>query len=990
MTNGNPYKYCLLFTRRCFGGISRRYVVIKMQRLSTMLEGEYSMYTNRKLQNAVRFALGISAGALALGASPGALAQDDEADELEEITVTGSRIKRADLDSASPVTVIDREVLLASGLQDVGNLIQRMPSMSGSPIGTTTNNGGNGSVLIDLRGMGTDRTVTLVNGRRVVDSGDYQTIPAIMVERVEILKDGASAIYGADAVAGVVNIITRQDFDGISVDLQSADFFDMKSGAQQSIGIIAGKTFADGNVLFGAEFIDQEEAFQSDAPWATFQDSYYIYPGGCEAQVTAPYDGTPSGGCYPTGSSRIPESRLGFLIPGGTIASTFLIPSPGATMVPHDGRTYNYAPVNYIQTPYERTNLFAEANFELSETVRFKGSLRSNFRESEQFLAPMPYNSPTDPAHSGTFGGEAYNGVSEDNYYLVQAIDAYNAANGTALPYEPLTDFRRRMIERNRTFTQEITQYQANIGLEGTLPNDMSWEIYYNKGYRSRVDNDFGQFSGPRIHDAFGPSADLDGDGSPECYQDVADPSTIVAQCVPFNPFAGNGAMPDEMLDYLAIDVVDSYVTTMDIIGASITGSMFELPGGEFGWAAGFGYWGNSFRYSPDSAKQLDAVTGNVGAGTDGSLYSTSYFVEVYAPLFDNDSQSLALKGGARYDEYNVFGGDTTWQFGVEFNAIESLKFRATAGTVFRAPTVTNLFGGLVDSFPTYSDPCIPNPGDPLPPGCAQVGLQLDSQLLARVGGNPFLVPETGDTLTAGVVWNQEFGETDLSVTVDYWNVEIEDGISSLGVNFILDDCYLNDNPASCALVTRRADYSIAQVLDASLNVASQTAEGIDVEVRLNLSTDVGDFEGALLWTHLLERTKQTSSSDPVQNLEGKHTRVTAQDGGTYAEDKLNYSIQWMRNSVSVGYMGEYISGITGTDAGFLGGTYIQSVDSLLYHDIVASFDFGSGSTIAAGVTNITDEEPPYIDLGFNAKTDPTAYRMFGMGYYVRFSQTFE
>ena len=190
------------------------------------------MTRNSKLRSAVRVALGISAGTLAIGAAPGALAQ--EVDALEEIIVTGSRIKRADLDSASPVTVLDREDILAQGITDVGNIIQRMPSMSGTPLGTTTNNGNTneGRVGIDLRGMGVDRTVSLINGKRSVDRGDYTTIPSVMIERVEILKDGASAVYGADAVAGVVNIITRSDFEGLQIDLQNSDFFDMDNGVQ--------------------------------------------------------------------------------------------------------------------------------------------------------------------------------------------------------------------------------------------------------------------------------------------------------------------------------------------------------------------------------------------------------------------------------------------------------------------------------------------------------------------------------------------------------------------------------------------------------------------------------------------------------------------------------------------------------------------------------------------------------------------------------------
>ena len=178
---------------------------------------------------------------------------------MEEVVVTGSRIKRADIDGASPISVIDRVDFVRTGVTDIGDILQSMPSMSGSPIGTTTNNGGNGSVQIDLRGMGPDRTLTLINGQRMVDGGDFQTIPATMIERVEILKDGSSAVYGADAVSGVVNIITRKDFEGISIYGQSSDWSDSE-GAQSSTGFIAGKNFDGGNFVFGAEFVNQDEA----------------------------------------------------------------------------------------------------------------------------------------------------------------------------------------------------------------------------------------------------------------------------------------------------------------------------------------------------------------------------------------------------------------------------------------------------------------------------------------------------------------------------------------------------------------------------------------------------------------------------------------------------------------------------------------------------------------------------------------------------------
>jgi outer membrane receptor protein involved in Fe transport len=968
------------------------------------------------LQSAIGLALGVGAvGALVVSGVPIAAAQGVEVQEfddsvIEEVIVTGTRIARADIDSASPVTILSRDDIEATGITDVGNLLQRMPSMSGSPIGTTTNNGNTatGSVRINLRGMSSDRTLTLVNGQRVVDGGDYQTIPATMIDRVEILKDGASAVYGADAVAGVVNIITRRDFEGVEVTAQYADFFDMDSGAQSSIGLIAGTEFDTGNVVFGMEYVDQEEAYQRDAPWAFFQDTYYIYPEGCEHTLTAPYPQ----GCYPVGSSRIPESHLSFMTQG-----YFLIGTPATEpyavglMIPHDLRNYNYAPVNYIQTPYERTNIFAEAHFQLSENVRFNMEIRGNFRQSAQELAPLPYNSTSDPAYEGVFNGVAYSGISEDNYYLRKAVDAYNAANGTSLAYEPVRDARRRMIETTRRFTQDVTQYQYILGFEGTFA-DMDWDVFLNQGHRGIVGINLGQFEGNRLGNAMGPSADMDGDGMPECYTDISDPGTLIAGCVPLNFFGGGSVVREtgevtvatltqDMLDYVHVTLTNHRQWDASSFGANLTGNVFNLPGGPLGWAAGYGYWKQEFRYSPDSAVAGGTVTGNTGAGTEGSLTNNSVYLEVLAPLWDNGTQDVYLKGGLRYDDWNAFDGDWTWQLGLEFQALDSLKLRGTAGTVFRVPTILDLYRGRYDSFPTANDPCVPRGGEPIAPGCAREGVQLDTQVLAKVGGNPNLFPETGDTYTVGLVWTPELGDHGFSATVDYWSIELEDGISSLGIQYILDACYYDLDQNACALITRGPDYSITQIMNTALNVATQGARGVDTELRWDYSSNIGQWQAALLWAHLLERTKVAFPGDEEQDLSGRYTNPTAEDGGAYASDKLNFSLQWSLNDFSVGWLLEYISGLDADTScncdsdgdpsnNLPDGSYIQDIDSSLYHDLVASWVWGAANTtVSVGLTNITDEAPPYIDMGANAGTDPSTYRLFGRGYYLRLSWKF-
>jgi outer membrane receptor protein involved in Fe transport len=975
--------------------------------------------SNKFLSSSVRAALGITAS-IAVAMPSVVLAQDEEAG-LEEVLVTGSRIKQADLDNANPVTVVSREDIQLTGMTDIGDLIQRLPSMSGSPIGTTTNNGGNGSVTIDLRGIGAGRTLNLVNGMRSVDGGDYQAIPSNIIERIEILKDGAAAVYGADAVAGVVNIITRTDFEGVEVELLQADGFDMDDGMQQGFSFLAGKAWDDGHIVFGAEYVDQKPAYQSDAPWGFFQDSYYIYPAGCESQITAPFDGTPSGGCYPSGSSRIPESRLAFGSYGptssrfganrvGTALGTYM--NQGNGLESYDGRTYNYAPVNYIQTPYERTNLYLAGHFDINETTKFSAEVRGNFRESAQELAPQPYNSPTDPAYQGIYNPELitgsdldgngeigtftrfdpntgafltgandtsaanlkYSGIHPDNYYLQQALIAAGRQDLLGLP---VIDARRRMVETTRRFTQDVNQVQANFQLDGSF-GEIDWSAYYNMGRRQSDDNDYGQFYGPFLANAMGPSADLNGDGTPECYADVTDSDSLIAGCVPFNFFGGPGSVTQEMLNYVGVNLIDTFESELDQGGFSFTGSWMDLAGGPLGWAAGYDYRKESLTYSPDSGKQAGEVTGNKGKGTSGSYKVDSLYFELLAPVMDNMELSL----GYRYDDFSTYGSGDVWKLGFRWEVTDDIAVRATWGEVFKAPDIYDLYQGEVDSFPTAVDPCSDRNPDPAPAACAQEVVQLDSQLLAKVGGNQNLDAEQGDTLTAGIVWQPTFGDLEMAFTLDYWSVELEDGITSLGVQFILNDCYVRGNAGSCGLINRRSDYTIEFVQDAPINASRIEIAGIDAGIDATYSMgDMGTLSGSVLWTHNTKHDRQSFEGDSVSDLIGRYA------GATFAEDKANITASWNRGNMSVAYLGEYIGEL---ESGVTFINYDQKVDSQMYHDLVFGYMFEDTSTsVTFGVTNFTDEEPPYIDAGFNASTDPSTYRLFGRSYYLRILQSF-
>lgn len=920
------------------------------------------------------------------------IAQDDN-EVLEAMVVTGSNIRGVDLEKAHPVTIIDREELLATGVTDVGDILQRLPAFTGSPIGTRTNNGGNGAVTVDLRGIGAGRTLVLINGKRTVDGGDFQTIPAVMISRVEILKEGASAIYGADAVAGVVNIITRDDFDGAEFEVQYSDSFDTNNADNKQASFIFGDSSDTGNFVFGIQYEEQQATTQGDTPYEFLQNSYFVLDA----------DDFAAGGFNPSadymvavGSSRIPCGNFNLASGGpsltvnGNSPATGDCGTPGRLLTPADFRpyegdifaaqndTYNYAPVNFLQTPYKKTNMFFNGKHTLNDNINLYGSFRYNHRTSKQRLAPVPYDTRPggDP---GFLLDDGSNGISANNVYN---------------PFgEDIVRVRRRMIEGDREFSQDVSQYQAVLGANGDFEGtSWSWDASYNFGFRQRVDESFGQFTGSRLANALGPSF-FNGDGVAVC----GTPDNIIAGCVPLNLFGGTGTVTPEMLSYISATLVDHFETQLDVFNVNFSGLLFDLPAGPVGAAFGAEYRDQGAKSSPDSAKVNDLVTGNTGAGVEGSYDVTSLFGELSLPLFARDSAvgSLDLNTGFRYDDYSTVGSNTTFQANMVWRPIDSLLLRATFAEVFREPGVGTLFGGQSDSFPQAQDPCnTANFGDLnsdqqaicVAQGVPQGGWQQDdTQLKATVGGNPNIQPEQGDTMTVGVAWSPEFIDG-FTATFDWWSVELEDGFNTLAVENVIENC-LNSGSASssqCSNVIRAPGGDIITVLAFVQNAAAIEVEGIDAEFKYVFSTDYGQFTSSLLWTHLIKRETTDFAGAPVAEFEGTFDINTS---SAFNQDQGRLNLGWSQGNWSASYHIDYYSGVD-AEYSFVGG--IQHVPSQVYSDFTASYAVPwYESTVTVGVTNIFDKAPPYIDAGFNGSTDPTTYRMFGRSFFLKWKTRF-
>ena len=926
-------------------------------------------FKKRALTLAVTSAVGLQASI--------ALAQTDNNEEpsaqaLEEIYVTGTRLRNLNLDGYAPVEVLSREDLLVSGSVDIGDVLGKLPGFSGSPIGTTTNNGGNGSVQVDLRGLGEIRTLVLIDGVRVVEGNDFQTIPTAMIDRIEVLKEGAAAVYGADAVSGVVNVITRKEIDGPEVKVQYSQSFDAGEDNVATISFATGKTFERGNVTFVAEYSEQEGAFQGDYSYDFFQDSRFIFDANGTADtffnrgvVTTAQDPTNFSAIL-LGSSRIPGGRFitnedttvnGVSFAAGSnltrdLNTGEIRPYAGGLFdVPND--TYNYAPVNYMQTPYEKANLFASFDYELTDTTNFNAKVRYSDRTSEQVLAPVPFSSTTDPSYASIVPGVA---ISGDNFYNTLGVDI-----GSAF---------RRMIERDRSFTQDVEQVQVILGLDGRFSNDIGWKTSASYGKRERTDFDFGQLFGPNLSLALGPSFQ-DASGNIVC----GTPGNVIDGCVPVNFFGGPGGVTDEQYDYIGITLRDETEAETIILNGSVDGD-FEVAGLGAAWALGFEYRDEEGFFIPDVLKQQDLVTGNTGQSTIGGFDVTSVFGEVGSVLFDNGNQSLEVNLGGRYDDFNLFGGDSTFQGKLKFQIMEGLVLRANYAEVFRAPGIGELFAGLSDGFPTANDPC----GDRFAGGYTPIGCpagspitQADTQLLGRFGGNVNLEAEQGDNQIIGLVWQPSFVDG-LNITLDYWQIELEDAINNVSVQGVLDFCHRDG--LLCDSITRRADGTIGSVLSAAQNIATETAAGYDFTIDYKWSIDsIGaDMRFDLQYTLLDERNFQPDPTSPVQELAGTFDSTF---GDNFVEDKAVATLAAAFEKFTLTAEVEYVGGVTYVTA-FTGDEV--DVDSQLYLDFAGTYQINDVWEVRAGITNVADEEPPFLDAGFNGSTDPSSYRIEGRG----------
>ncbi|HET8540634.1 MAG TPA: TonB-dependent receptor [Anaeromyxobacter sp.] len=986
-----------------------------------------------------------------VGEAPAAAPAAAAEEKTEEIVVTGTRIRRKDLTTPAPVTVISSEQIQASGKVTIGDFLQSLPEQ-GNAINTSVNNGGSGSTRVSLRALGAQRTLVLLNGRRMVPSGlgaddsvDLSAIPSAVIERVEVLKDGASAVYGSDAIAGVVNLITRKPFSGSEV---SGYYGTSAQGDAQIADITgtAGTSGERGSLFFNVGWYDQRKSMAGDRDFS--KDGWVYDSTGANTGFL---------GAVPQGSSRAPGGRIRANNPEGNAnpaflaliqnpdyvsrwraigGSAYLIHDPtlttdtaavancmaalpaGASLSdcqwrPMDTRTsttvggdlYNFAPVNYLVTPSQRLSLWSSGDARLSDSARAFFEAHFVNRQSRVQLAPEPLiigpGGVTDP------GGNLVS-ISADNVYNPFGQKFF-------LSSRRLEEFGPR-IQRH-----DVDTIRAVLGVDGTLSDAFGpvqgwfWDVNFNYGRNASTFTLNGNLQNSRIQAALGESFRLP-DGSAVCGNPGPDSvagtgdDAVIAGCVPLDLFHGSGSITQDQVNYLTFTGTSKGLNKLGAIQANLNGELLTLPGADrpVGLALGYEYreLSGAFINDPFTAKFDNSNGGSFD--TSGSYSVNEGYAELSVPVTAARPgvENLEVSLAARVFDYSTFGGDWTYKLGARYSPVRNFTIRGTYSTAFRAPSISDLYAGQFDNFPNVSDPCAAPASAEIAARCGAAANNGDdsTQLRSTNGGNPALEPETAKIYTIGVVYEPPFLKN-FSATLDYYNIAVDKAIATIGESTILAGCYTTGNqPSYCSLIERDpASQQITRMTNLNQNVGEETAAGFDLALRYLLPTaSAGRFNFVFDGT-VLQKHNQVLADGTV--VKGKGTfdlQDSAGQGGTNASFKFNAGVLWGLRGFGAGLSTKFINGFrecaapTGAYDGsglcYVDDTFSRRVKAYNTYDLFLSYGLKSAlgrTSLSAGVNNLFDKDPAKIYNGFASATDQYTYDQIGRYFWVRLEQAY-
>ena len=955
------------------------------------------MFRKTPLANAV--SLAVVSGAL--GISPQALAQDDSMESdvddgsIEEIVTTGSRIKKDVYSSSAPIDVVLTETAQLAGVADIGQMLRTTTVAAGSPQVTAATStafvqdGGVGANTLSLRGLGATRTLTLLNGRRAGPAGtrggvsafDLNVLPLVAIERVEILKDGASSIYGSDAVAGVVNFITKKG-DGLSLDAYMSQPGE-SGGEIQRLSASWGKSFSRGSFRVTGDYYVNQELQMGDRDFLNCGEQVlYDINTGERADVVDPrtgnfqcrdllwghiwlYDYQGDGGNVPTRAKAqfdYDGDLANYIPPTATDPSNpdFFAAPPGWYLVNYDRQSdavANWQHPFYDETSFipeiDRATFFADGEFEVTDSMTLYAEALLSKRET-------------------TVNGyrQYWSYVYNETFFAGNPLSA-GWTGAQWLSPTAITDHADAMVE---------VDYQRYVaGLAGDINENWSFDISFQHSVSD------GDYTNDRIYnDSIVDQNWLSG----SCVGMTTSVRGVPCIDIPWlDPELQRGNVSPEIREFLFGRETGNTEYTQQSVEAYVTGDVFELPAGTVAGAFGVHYRTDEIVDTPGELTLASNTWGSSASGiTAGDDTTQAVFAELEIPLLAEKTgvQELTLNISGRYTDVDSYGGDDTYKIGLNWQIVDSVRLRASRGTSFRTPALFELYLADETSFlgQRFIDPCI-QWGDELAAGnisqrvadnCAATtttdfpnGLPADytggtiTATIISGGGFGVLEAERSRSTTGGIVWQPEFA--DISVALDYFTITVNDQVDQLGANSVVGGCYNSEffpTDPLCDLFDRTGVNSgVDNVRDSFINVATQKNRGYDLSVRYTTELAGGDF---------IIETQHTYQTDAITALFDDTAR---DENGEFGEPKLvgRYDFRYLKGDWQFYWGIQHIGEVSNLES--YGGDTVTyrgeefrvalEADAVLYNNVSVSKDWDNGLSLTAGVANLFDERPPLV-----------------------------
>jgi len=940
-----------------------------------------------------------------------AYAQDAavEAESEGAIIVTGSRIARPELESATPINIVGTEAIERTGQTNIAETLRRQPIFSTGVSGGNTNFSvaGNGLNLLDLRGLGTSRTLVLVNGKRVVAGAggtsavDINMIPTDLVRRVETITGGASAVYGPDAMAGVVNFVLMDRFTGVELRAQNglssrgdSNRYRLSGTAGMDFASGAGNIWVNGVYDVDRGLLSANRSFSANDVFglSSFAPQGAFNLNGTNFDITG--ESATGGAIYGN------DYTYG---PTGDLKQGFVQNEDG----------FNRNGLRRLTVPLKRYLFSSGLSYELSDSHSFYANAQYGRTTSSARLEGYPMGGGSS-AVDGAGSVDIEGGLAIDNPYIPAAIAADIAArnsDGDAANDVSYIAFRRRLNDVfDRSNRNERDFYRAVVGFKGDVTSNWTYDVSYVYG-RTKERTTSETVATDRITNALDA---ISLNGAIVC----RDAAARAEGCRPLNIFGANTADPDAIA-YVRNggSLVSELRTRIDqhVASGSVSGSLFELPGGAVSAA-----FGGEYRYEKssddwDDNTNVGNTLGNYLTDTKGHYDVWGAFGEIDVPILADQqfAHYLGLKGAARYDHYSTIGSVFSWETSAEWAPTRDVRFRGKYSSASRAPNIGELFSAQSETFPgsLTLDPCngvtatsggefgsacraisgvasylAANPGGAFEYSTAQI-----QSINGFDGGNPNLEKETAKTWTAGVVLTPAF-VPGLTLTADWYRIEVENAINTAPREDSVKQCLLDAGSPACSLVQRLGTGYLTRVDALNVNTGGFLTSGIDVSLNYQKNFEgFGTIGIDGTWTHLLEHKRKPSDGVPYINEKGQLQDFNGERLGSGFKDRFSVSTTYSLETFSFSWTARYFSSIKDTlDPNTAPPAEINNVGSKLYNDFQLKFTVDNDRRMEfyGGVDNAFDVQPPLLPNGLTASGQigtETAqeYDVFGRYFYI-------